>query len=68
MFDRDGIWEMNRAHHAELLAAATAHRRLTATRCRRTPLLDTLRRVLHLVGLTLRGESWTTCRLNQQGT
>ena len=67
MFDRDGIWEMNKAHHRELLDAAATHRMLSAAKRRHPAASGLLNRLLLLVA-PLRGELWTARHLNGQGS
>ena len=68
MFDRDGMWEMNKAHHRELLNAAAKHRLLSEAKNRQGVSLRLLGRLLPLLEASLRGEFWSARRLNRQGT
>jgi hypothetical protein len=46
MFDQQGIWEMNRAHHQDLIKDSAKRRLLDQVRKRRPVLLEALRSVL----------------------
>jgi hypothetical protein len=51
MFDQQGIWAMNQAHHQELLEVAAKHRLLKTIRQRRPVMLEALRKVVPMIGI-----------------
>jgi hypothetical protein len=51
MFDQQGIWAMNQAHHQELLEVAAKHRLLKTIRGRRPVMLEALRKVVPMIGI-----------------
>lgn len=46
MFDQQGMWEMNRAHHQDLIKDSAKRRLLDQVRQRRPVLLEALRSAL----------------------
>jgi hypothetical protein len=54
MFDQQGIWAMNQAHHRELLEVAAKHRLLKTIRERRPVMLEALRNIVPMIGIGIR--------------
>jgi hypothetical protein len=59
MYNQDAMWEMNRAHHQELLDTAAKHRLLVQGRRRCPPLLDSFLALIGQGRKALRREAWS---------